>query len=228
MSFFSNFGKSKPAPVPDGVKRVFNLMILDASGSMVSIYESALTGVNETLQTIRATQGEHGDQAHFVTLVTFNSTHYGEIYSATPANEAKDITPKQYIPSGCTPLFDAMGRAITSLQSTVADGDIVLVTVITDGMENASREYSRDTIKKLVESLKAKGWMFTYIGANQDVDAVADSLAIKHRLAFNANASGTSAMFNIEARARKRFFDKVGYESIQALIDEDYFDEPNP
>lgn len=78
----------------------YNLIILDESGSMSSIYRPALTGVNETLQTIRSAQDEHQNQQHFVTLVAFDSSHYNQIYAHVPAAEAIDITEEQYRPGG--------------------------------------------------------------------------------------------------------------------------------
>lgn len=70
--------KASTQSIPDGTKRVHNLIILDESGSMSSIYRPALTGVNETLQTIRSAQEEHQNQQHFVTLVAFDSGHYNQ------------------------------------------------------------------------------------------------------------------------------------------------------
>lgn len=211
--------------VPKGTRRIHNLIILDESGSMSSIYRPALTGVNETLQTIRSAQEEHQDQQHFVTLVAFDTNHYNQIYAHVAAAEAIDISEEQYRPGGCTPLYDAMGRGLTELRPNVGKEDIVLVTVITDGYENASREYNGKSIKALVELLKSDGWVFTYIGANQDVESVATSMSIENHLAFNADDDGTNAMFAKECRSRKRFFGKIHPDSSKASLTSDYFDE---
>lgn len=214
---------SKPTD-PEGTKCVHNLIILDESGSMMSIYQPALTGVNETLQTIRDAQKEHNDQAHFVTLVTFDTSHYNQIYCNTPAEEAIDITREQYRPYGGTPLYDAMGRSINELRHNVGKDDVVLVTVITDGYENSSCEYNGKAIKSLVEEMKKEGWVFTYIGANQDVEAVAASISIDNHLAFEANEECTKAMFERECRSRKRFFGKIRPNMSKSEISEGYFD----
>lgn len=128
---------SPDSDIKEGIKRVHNLIILDESGSMQSIYQPALTGVKETLQTIRESQKEHKDQTHFVSLIAFDSGHYNQIYCNAPAEKAIDITQEQYRPGGCTPLYDAMGRSMNVLRPNVVKGDVVLVTVITDGYENA-------------------------------------------------------------------------------------------
>lgn len=203
--------------------RVHNLIILDESGSMMSIYKPAITGVNETLQAIRMGQHDNPGQQHYVTLVAFDSSHYNLIYKNTPIAHAADITTEQYRPGGCTPLYDAMGRAISELRPAVLPGDVALVTIITDGYENASREFNAATIKGLVKQLEAEDWVFTYIGANQDVTAVANSLAIKHHMAFQADESGTNEMFAKERAARSRFFGKISFD--RSSLNEDYFDK---
>lgn len=209
----------------DGVKHIHNLIILDESGSMQSIYRPALSGVNETLQTIRNAQTEHAEQKHSVSLVAFDSGHYNRIYNNTPAEKAVDITKDQYRPDGCTPLYDAMGRSINELRPHVNVGDVVLVTVITDGYENASREYNGKAIKSLVEEMKNQGWVFTYIGANQDVEAVAASISIDNHLAFDADGESTGAMFARECRSRKKFFGKLCQNMPLADLGTGYFDE---
>ena len=206
-------------------KRVHNLIILDESGSMQSIYQPALTGVNETLKTIREAQKEHENQTHFVSLIAFDSGHYNQIYSNIAAEKAIDITQEQYRPGGCTPLYDAMGRSINELRPNVVKGDVVLVTVTTDGYENASREYNGRAIKSLVETLKKEGWVFTYIGANQDVEAVAASMSIDNRLAFDADEESTGAMFEHERRSRRKFFGKLSRNMPMCDLCTGYFDE---
>lgn len=217
--------EAKPEENVNGKRMVHNLLILDESGSMQSIYQPALTGVNETLQTIRESQKEHTDQEHFVTLVAFDSSHYNQIYKDSPAGKAKNITKEQYRPGGCTPLFDAMGRSISELRSVAGKDDVVLVTIITDGYENASREYDGKAIKALVEAMKSQGWVFTYIGANQDVEAVANAMSIDNHLCFEASLSGASNMFNKEIRCRKKFFSKITPNQKMSEVCFGYFDE---
>ena len=205
------------------IRRVHNLIILDESGSMESIYMPALSGLNETLQTIRQAQMEHEAQRHFVSLIAFNSGQFNRIYDNTPADHTTDITREQYRPCGGTPLYDAMGRAITELRRNVGREDIVLVTVITDGYENASREYNGHAIKSLVEEMKRQDWIFTYIGANQDVEAVASALSIDNSLSFAADHEGTDAMWEMEKKSRKKFYGRVSCCSRLKDLADDYF-----
>jgi hypothetical protein len=188
------------------VKNIINLMILDASGSMESIYNQALSGVNETIQTIRMGKKEHPEFGQSLTLASFNSgkNYLNVKYSATPIDEVKEITKEDYIACGCTALYDAMGEMISELKRKVTPEDRVLVTVITDGYENASIHWNGPQIKSLVEELRHEGWTFTYIGANQDVEAVAGSMGIRNTLSFDTTDEGTKEMFQKDIIARLR------------------------
>ncbi len=173
--------------------KIFNLIILDESGSMCCVRNEAINNVNESLQTIRKAQKENFSQKHYVSFVTFNDTHK-TIWNCIPALEAKEITAEDYHPNCTTALYDAMGFSINALSAQVSDNDRVLVTVVTDGMENASREYDRHSIKKMIDELKAKGWVFAYIGANHDVEKTAANISIHNTLVFKADAKGVDEM----------------------------------
>jgi uncharacterized protein YegL len=209
------------------VKNIINLMILDASGSMESIYNQALSGVNETIQTIRMGQKEHPEFEQSLTLASFNSgkNYLNVKYSATPIDEVKEITKEDYIACGGTALYDAMGEMISELKRKVTLEDRVLVTVITDGYENASIHWNGPQIKSLVEELRHKGWTFTYIGANQDVEAVAGSMGIRNTLAFEETDNGSKEMFEIDRLSRTKLYKKLHLKGFaKSLVeDEDYF-----
>lgn len=212
------------------IKRIINLVILDASGSMESIYNQALSGTNETIQTIRMGQKDHPELKQSLTLASFNSGRdYLKVkYSATPIDAVKDITREDYVACGCTALYDAMGEMISELKRKITDEDRVLVTVITDGYENASKHWTGPQIKSLVEELRQTGWTFTYIGANQDVETVAGSMGIRNTLAFDETVEGTRTMFEKESRSRRRFMNRISLQKMagcNCLKEEaDYFD----
>ena len=190
---------------------VHNLMILDESGSMQAIYNAALGGANETIQTIRSAEREHPDQEHRFTFVTFNTTGQWvkTVFDDVPIAEVRDLTVRDYLPDSCTPLYDAMGKAITDLERKVKEGEPVLVTVITDGYENASREYSRASVKAMVDRLREKGWIFVYIGANQDSKKVSMDLGVYDSMDFSADEEGTNAMWMKHRSASKRLYSRI-------------------
>ena len=207
--------------------KIFNLIILDASGSMESIRKQAVDGVNETIQTIKEAQKKYTEQEHYVSFVSFNSSETKKIYSRTHVLEVKELAFDDYIPNSCTPLYDAMGFCITELQKHLEKEDKVLVTVITDGYENASKEYDSKSITSLVDNLQKEGWVFSYIGANQDAGKVGHSIGIRNCLDFSSTEDGTAIMFAKEKKARNRFFDRLASTGnhVTACMAEDYFDE---
>ena len=207
--------------------RIFNLIIIDESGSMQSIKKAAIDSVNETIQTIRSAQKKHEDQEHYVSLVTFNDD-VKTVYECGAVNEVKELTAETYRPDCCTALYDAMGISLNALRKKVAEDDKVLVTIVTDGYENASKEYDGKAIKALVDELKAKDWIFAYIGANQDVEAVAATISITNVMQFEATPLGTAVMGARVGSARTRLFDRIadlGCNFCAAEANEDFFDE---
>lgn len=185
--------------------RVFNLIILDESGSMNCIKRQALSGLNETLQTIRKTQEKFPEQEQLVSIVPFQSGDIRLLRDKVSIKEVEDLKENEYNPGACTPLFDAIGFGINSIRKHVAELDTVLVTIITDGMENSSTEYNGKAIASLIDELKEKGWMITYIGANQDAMKVAMSMNISNAMNFEQSEVGTAKMFQRNSKSVERF-----------------------
>lgn len=186
---------------------IYNVIILDESGSMSSIYRETLQSMNEVLGGIRKNQEEFPDQQHFVSFVTFEGNGISGVKvrrDRVPIGNIKNLTEKDYRPGGCTPLYDAMGKTLNEMESLVTENDKVLATIITDGYENSSTEYSGRTVKTLVERLRQKGWVFAYIGANQDAVEVAKDLSIANALNYDATPEGMVGLrFSISKAGRK-------------------------
>lgn len=189
----------------DTKTHVYNVVILDKSGSMEYIRQAAIDGFNETLNGIKKSQEKFADtQEHYVTLVAFCECEKQLVYDKVPVAEAKKLTPNDYEPCCGTPLYDAMGITLNRMRKHVKtiENTVVVVTIITDGMENASTEYNGKTIKNLVEQLKSEGWTFTYMGANQDAHEVAVSLSIHNSINFKYSNEGTVASMARDCRSR--------------------------
>lgn len=192
------------------MKRVFNLIIVDESGSMSVIRKQAFSGMNETLSTVRTMQEKFPDTEQHVTLVTFDSDHMKWHYNDTLAKDANDLKWEAYNPCAATPLYDAIGKTVSKLNAQVEKDDNVLVTIITDGFENSSEEWTLKMVRNLIEKLKEQKWTFTLIGTdNLDVEGMAHSMCIDEHLEFKQDAAGTSAMFARERRARMRYNEDV-------------------
>ena len=192
--------------------QVFNVIILDRSGSMESIRAAAVDGFNETLAGIKKAQEKFAvTQDHFVTLVTFCGCGTEYVMDKKPAAEARPLTMNDFRPCCMTPLYDAMGCTLTAMHRHVEKMDdcVVVVTIITDGMENASREYSGKNIKALVQRLRSEGWTFTYMGANQNAVEVASELSIRNSRNFAYTNEGTRDTMSKDSRTRMNFFHRL-------------------
>ena len=190
---------------------VHNLIILDESGSMSSIKRQIISGFNELVQTVKGVAREYPEQKHYITFISFNSSRITTHLYCEPVSLLEEINGDRYRPDATTPLFDAMGAGITRLSDHLKDEEKanVLVTILTDGMENASREYNRAAIKALVEEMEAKGWTFTYIGTDHDVEQFAESISIKNTLHFERDQEGLDKMFEHERSSRARYSRRV-------------------
>ena len=206
---------------------IYNVIILDESGSMSSIYNETLSSMNEVLNGIKKNQEEFPEQHHYVTIVTFEGDGISGVKTRrdrVPIGTVAPFTQKDYRPGGCTPLYDAMGKTLNELEGLIREDDKVMATVITDGMENSSQEYSGRNIKDLVARLRQKGWALAYIGANQDSVEVAHDLNIGNALDFCATPTGVAEM-SIRLRKSSWKMSKMASAELDLGRCEDLFDE---
>lgn len=195
-----------------GIKhQVHNLIILDESGSMDSIKKLIIDGFNEIVQTVNGIEKQFPEQEHFISLVTFNGIEQKVLHFNEPASKLELIDEKRYTPNASTPLYDAMGFSFAKLKQVLQDQTDynVLVTILTDGEENASQEYTGITIKKMIDDLKLNRWTFTYIGADHDVEKFAASISITNTMNFNKNEADMQNMFLRERNARASYSRKI-------------------
>ncbi|MDP5026955.1 MAG: hypothetical protein NWQ14_01930 [Flavobacterium sp.] len=187
--------------------QVHNLIILDESGSMNSIKKTIINGFNELINSVKNIEEEFLDQEHFISLISFNSTKNNVIHFTEPVSKIITINDNNYNPESFTPLFDAMGLSILKLKHYLKDkvNYSVLVTILTDGEENASKEFSLIEIKRIIEELKTENWTFTYIGTDHDIDKTAKDLSITNSMFFENNDAGIKKMFEIETTSRIKY-----------------------
>lgn len=211
-------------------RTVHNLIILDESGSMEEIKQATITGFNEVVQTIKGVEKQFPEQEHFVSLVTFNGLGIKNKLFNKKVKNLSEIDERTFQPDASTPLFDAIGFSVNKLKREIeAQNDrAVLVTILTDGEENASTEYTGASVKKLIDEMKKRGWTFTYIGANHDVERVAFSLSINNILKFEANEADVKRAFDVDKKSRILYSRKMrNNEDLQANYFEDADKEPD-
>ncbi|MGE5356601.1 MAG: VWA domain-containing protein [Deltaproteobacteria bacterium] len=203
--------------------QVHNLIILDESGSMESIKNSIISGFNETVQNIKGIELQFPEQQHSITIISFNGLGNKVLHFNDPVSKLQTIDDSRYKPDSMTPLYDAIGFSLKKLRELVENqtGYNVLVTIMTDGEENASREYSGQAIRSMIEELKKKNWTFTYIGADHDVEKFAKSISVNNSLAWQKDTAGTAEMFAKDNEARIMYAMKIRNKQ---HVTDDYFD----
>lgn len=150
--------------------------VLDKSGSMDVIRDATISGFNE----FKNDQAREAGEAFF-TLTLFD-TRFDTVANAVPVSDVYDLTRETYRPDGTTALYDAIAHTMHITDEFVAKNHPgqVLFVIMTDGQENASREYRRDQIFELIRDRQEKaGYDFIYLGANQDSFAVGDSIGLR-------------------------------------------------
>lgn len=160
-------------------EKAYISIVLDESGSMMSAYQQTINGFNEQIQSIK--ENLTANIETLVTLITFNGSFRTQFVNV-PADQVKELDTLTYKPSGMTALYDAMGEAINILE---ASPDInnpttsVLMVVISDGEENSSKMFTAKEVKDKLERYQEEAnWTVTYMGANQNVQAVAQNLGV--------------------------------------------------
>lgn len=163
----------------------FYHIILDQSGSMSDCVNQTLKGLADQRKEILAIANEFPDQEIRVGLTVFD--HNIELkYSNLSVTELSRMNSFHYQPNGQTALLDAIGMSVAATQSLmVNEGDSAVIIILTDGYENASKEYSHKQIKELIQAKEETGkWSFTYLGATLDAVEIARSMNIKAENSF--------------------------------------------
>mgnify|MGYP006291390079 CR=1 FL=1 len=185
------------------------VFIVDRSGSMNSIREAAIGSFNKFLEDQKKGPGEVQ-----VTLVLFDH-EYNMLYSGIPIDAADELDATTFVPRGNTALFDAIGRTINEVGSRLAqtaDRDrpgSVVVAILTDGNENASREFDAQEIKGMIEEQESKySWVFAYLSADKDAISDAGKIGIArnmtHQFSANTQDYAKSCGFMSEYATRHR------------------------
>ena len=169
------------------------VFILDRSGSMSGLEGDVIGGFNSMIQKQKAEEGEA-----LVTTVLFDD-RVETVYDSEPIGSIPAMDGKTYYVRGCTALLDAVGSTILKVsnrQDKLEAGkkaDKVIFVITTDGLENASREFSRRQVKNLIDSKTEAGWEFIFLGANMDAVDEAEKIGIRASRAGNFTATWRSA-----------------------------------
>ena len=193
---------------PKDVELVF---ILDRSGSMGGLESDTIGGYNSML----SKQKKEKTGKVSVTTVLFDD-QYELLYNQVPIEKVSPMTEEEYYVRGSTALLDAIGKTVMQVKANQDKKEIkdkVLFVIITDGMENASREYRAEQVKKLIEERKEKdNWEFLFLGANIDAIGAAKDIGIDSSRAvrFKSDKKGTAKNYEVLNEAIKEI--RGGYQ----------------
>ena len=174
------------------------VFILDRSGSMAGLEADTIGGFNAMIEKQRKEEGEC-----YVSTVLFDNDSE-VLHDRVKLSDIKPMTDKDYTVRGCTALIDAIGGAmhhIGNVHKYARPEDVpahTMFIITTDGMENASKKYSSERVKEMIERKKEKyGWEFLFIGANIDAVETAARYGIDKNRAVNYNADkeGTRVLY---------------------------------
>ena len=184
------------------------VFILDRSGSMSGLETDTIGGFNSMLEKQKKESGEA-----FVTTVLFDDK-YELLHDRYDIKGVNLLTEKEYYVRGSTALLDAIGITINNIGKALSDTNEedrpgkVLFVIITDGMENSSREFSYEKVKEMVEHQKSKySWDFIFLGANIDAIKTANSFGISADMATNfvSDSVGTQLNYKIVSEVVSSF-----------------------
>lgn len=179
------------------------VFILDQSGSMSGLEKDTIGGYNSMLEKQKKEEGEA-----IISTVLFDDK-IEVLHDRKPLAEVTPITDREYYVRGCTALLDAVGGAIKHIKNIhkyarpVDVPEKTLFIITTDGMENASRTYTYEKVKKLVEKQKEKHhWEFIFLGANIDAVEVAGHFGVDkhHAVRYECDSEGTTLNFSVMSR----------------------------
>ena len=177
------------------------VFILDRSGSMAGLEQDTIGGFNSLIAKQKKQDGEC-----YVSTVLFDNVSE-VVHDRVKLSEIRPMTEKDYYVRGCTALIDAIGGAVKhigNIHKYARPEDVpehTMFVITTDGLENASRKYSSDEVKKMIENKKKDGWEFLFIGANIDSVETARRVGIGADRAVNyhADKQGTAVLYDTVA-----------------------------
>jgi hypothetical protein len=185
--------------------KVLDLVILDMSGSMHYLRTSVVDGFNTLLKGLKQANVKYsGTQEHYLTLCLFNSEFTGFAYYNAPIDSVQPLSGDIYRPHAYTPLYDAVGMSIAHLMDitdTLSEYS-VLVTIISDGLENASRFYTKGMVSRLINMLSDSGWSFAYFGSGEEMLREAENINIDSVHYFELSDTGVNNMMRMDENSR--------------------------
>lgn len=179
---------------------------------MASCCDQTISGFNEYVQTLKNDKKSKNIK---MTLTKFDSTGIKQVFRDEAIKDVPQLSRENYKPGALTNLYDAIGHVIKQTESRLSQKDVVLFVIMTDGQQNASSQYDRDKIFKLIKQKQESNWTFTYLGANQDSYLEAGNLGFQMGNTANYNVNQTEKAFARMASSTMLYSSNVGKGAIR-------------
>jgi len=183
--------------------RLYVHVLLDRSGSMESCRDKTIEAFNDYVKSLAA-QSTAGTR---ISLTTFDTESTDLVFDAVRIADMPKLTHDLFVPRGRTPLFDAVAAVAARIDNVnlLAEERVVL-TILTDGEENASREMTADAVRRmLIDRQERRNWLVQYLGANQDAWEAGAQIGIGARHAINFGVASITPAMQTVATSAKRF-----------------------
>jgi hypothetical protein len=193
------------------MKKMLVSFVLDETGSMSTFKLQTISGFNEYIDTLKK---EKNAKDVLFTLTKFNSEKVDTVYNGSKLEDVVHLNEDSYRPNALTPLYDAVGRTIHSLEDKVTGKkQNVLLVIQTDGQENASKEFTCESIFKLIDEKKKLGWTFVFLGADQDAWLASSVMGISLGNTLSYAGAQTISAFTTTARGTSAYVANNGTQT---------------
>jgi Mg-chelatase subunit ChlD len=183
--------------------KLYAHILLDRSGSMEACRDSTIGAVNEYVNSLRS----NPEISVRLSLSLFDSESLDLVFDRQKPRDIAPLTKETFVPRGMTPLNDSIAKTARAMEaSPMREEERVAFVIVTDGLENASREYSREAVRKLLERLQTeKNWLVLYLGANQDAFAEGATRGVAAAHAMDYDVQHMPAAMKAMARSTRVF-----------------------
>lgn len=180
-------------------QNVLVAVVVDKSGSMSTCVNETITGFNEYLAGLRKEK-----EVNYAFSLTLFDTEFTNRHVAVPLDKVENLTAENYVPSGFTALYDAIGSTVRAIDHSGVKFDKSIVVILTDGQENSSREYRLEQIKATIQAKEAQGnWTFVFLGADLNAPAVGMAMGVQVANSSSYDPAQSKAMYSTLGHATR-------------------------
>lgn len=198
------------------MKKTLVVFLLDETGSMFGKEKEVVRGYNKYIGTLK----DSGKDIRF-TFIKFDSTKIETVHSGVEISSVPEISTEEYRPGAMTPLYDTIGRTIKATEKLAKKKTAVLFVVLTDGLENWSKEFTKSNIVDLIKKKTKSGWTFAYLGADQDAWKVTVDLGYHKGNTISVDSADYAHTFHVLSKSTSGYLCNDSMQTNSFFVDEE-------